>query len=75
MILFVVSTVLLVTVHLLALLISTCILPYMDAVANIDSHSFESPHIKMNFIVEMAWAFSTVLGITHYTFLLWVIFW
>lgn len=64
---FAVCTVLLIAVHMLALMISTCILPNVEAVANlhIQSHNtvFESPHTKMSTIIEMAWAFSTVLGI------------
>ncbi len=62
-----VCTVLLIAVHMLALMISTCILPNVEAVANLHYQTqktvFESPHMKMNFIVELAWAFSTVLGI------------
>ena len=58
---------LLIAVHMLALMISTCILPNVEAVANLHFQTsktvFESPHMKMNAIVELAWAFSTVLGI------------
>jgi len=64
---FVVCTVLLIAVHMLALMISTCILPNVEAVANLHYQTqktvFESPHMKMNLIVELAWGFSTVLGI------------
>eukprot|EP00095_Tigriopus_kingsejongensis_P011498 maker-scaffold56_size446035-snap-gene-3.27 protein:Tk11498 transcript:maker-scaffold56_size446035-snap-gene-3.27-mRNA-1 annotation:"calcium release-activated calcium channel protein 1-like" len=67
LILFVVCTVLLIAVHMLALMISTCILPNVEAVANLHYQTqktvFESPHMKMNLIVELAWAFSTVIGI------------
>lgn len=67
MILFAVSTVLLIAVHMLALMISTCVLPNVEAVANLHFQTqktvFESPHGTMNFIVELAWGFSTVLGI------------
>ena len=59
-------TVLLIAVHMLALMISTCILPNVEAVANLHFQTsktvFESPHMKMNAIVELAWGFSTVLG-------------
>ena len=58
---------LLIAVHMLALMISTCILPNVEAVANLHFQTsktvFESPHMKMNAIVELAWGFSTVLGI------------
>lgn len=64
---FAVCTVLLIAVHMLALMISTCILPNVEAVANLHFQTqktvFESPHMKMSFIVELAWGFSTVLGI------------
>jgi len=60
-------TVLLIAVHMLALMISTCILPNVEAVANLHFQTsktvHESPHMKMNAIVELAWGFSTVLGI------------
>ena len=60
-------TVLLIAVHMLALMISTCILPHTEAVSNLHLQTphtvHESPHIKMSIIVELAWAFSTVLGI------------
>lgn len=63
---FAVCTVLLIAVHMLALMISTCILPNVEAVANLHFQTqktvFESPHMKMSFIVELAWGFSTVLG-------------
>jgi calcium release-activated calcium channel protein 1 len=63
---FTICTVLLIAVHMLALMISTCILPNVEAVANLhyQTHKtvLESPHLTMTFIVELAWAFSTVLG-------------
>jgi len=64
---FAVVTTLLIAVHMLALMISTCILPNVEAVANLhlQTHStvLESPHTKMSKIIELAWGFSTVLGI------------
>jgi len=67
MITFAVSTVLLIAVHMLALMISTCVLPNVEAVANLHFQTqktvFESPHSTMSFIVELAWGFSTVIGI------------
>lgn len=64
---FAVCTVLLIAVHMLALMISTCILPNVEAISNLHYQTpktvFESPHTKMTIIIELAWAFSTVLGI------------
>lgn len=64
---FAITTVLLISVHMLALMISTCILPNVEAIANLPYQKqktvFESPHLSMNSIVDVAWWFSTVLGI------------
>ncbi|CAL1543943.1 unnamed protein product [Lymnaea stagnalis] len=58
-------TTLLVVVHLMALMISTCILPNIEAVSNVHSVQAvnESPHDEMRVCVEMAWVCSTGLGI------------
>jgi calcium release-activated calcium channel protein 1 len=64
---FAVCTVLLISVHMLALMISTCILPNVEAVSNLHLQTTntvnESPHTKMKLIIELAWGFSTVIGI------------
>ena len=48
-------------------MISTCILPHVEAVANLHlltpSTVFQSPHVKMSKIIDLAWGFSTVLGV------------
>uniref|UniRef100_A0A2L2YQR7 Calcium release-activated calcium channel protein 1 n=2 Tax=Parasteatoda tepidariorum TaxID=114398 RepID=A0A2L2YQR7_PARTP len=60
---FCVCTTLLVAVHMLALLISTCILPHIEAVTSMPCSISESPHEKLHWYIETAWAFSTVFGI------------
>ncbi|XP_049804280.1 calcium release-activated calcium channel protein 1-like isoform X1 [Schistocerca nitens] len=66
-IVFTVCTTLLVSVHLLALMISTCILPHIETICSSDSKSTtivqESPHERLHWYIEIAWFFSTLLGL------------
>ncbi|XP_076253239.1 calcium release-activated calcium channel protein 1-like isoform X2 [Rhynchophorus ferrugineus] len=65
LVIFAVITTLLVAVHMLALMISTCILPNIETVCSLDSINFvdESPHERLHWYIEIAWAFSTLLGL------------
>lgn len=62
---FAVCTSLVVAVHLVALLVSTCILPHVDAVAESKDESDirNSPHSRLRRFIELAWIFSTGFGI------------
>ncbi|XP_067134343.1 calcium release-activated calcium channel protein 1-like [Centruroides vittatus] len=80
LIIFSICTTLLVSVHLLALMISTCILPNIEAVASINGLATvsESPHDTMHYYIEASWIFSTVFGIflflTEIAILCWIKF-
>ncbi|KAK3742944.1 hypothetical protein QZH41_014190 [Actinostola sp. cb2023] len=63
---FSVVTTILISVHVFALMISVCILPNIESIANLH-HNFDhtvqdSPHDKMHSYIELAWIFSTGLG-------------
>lgn len=74
---FSVCTTLLVSVNMLALLISTCILPNIESVSSIPGISAvsESPHEKLHCYIEIAWAFSTVFGILLFLFEIAILCW
>jgi len=58
---FTVCTTLVVAIHLIALFISTCILPHIDAIANSDDDTelAHSPHVRLHWFIEASWIFST----------------
>lgn len=80
-VIFAVCTTVLVSVHIFALMISTYILPNIDAIAKMEICEWvsESPHERMRGFIEIAWAFSTVLGLFLFllevAILCWVKFW
>ncbi|XP_049824874.1 calcium release-activated calcium channel protein 1 isoform X2 [Aethina tumida] len=80
-VMFAVCTTVLVAVHIFALMISTYILPNIEAIAKLEICEMvdESPHERMRGFIELAWAFSTVLGLFLFlievAILCWVKFW
>nr|CAH8847387.1 unnamed protein product [Trichobilharzia regenti] len=72
---------LLVVVHIMAVMISTCILPHIDSytVPRDGSMTEEAPHNRLRTFVEVAWIFSTVVGIILFLAVVilacWVKFW
>jgi len=87
LVLFAICTTLVVAIHLIALFISTCILPHIEAAAN-DKYDHElcsskaavnrSPHVRLRRYIELAWILSTGVGIllflTQMSVLTWVRF-
>ncbi|XP_018900289.2 uncharacterized protein [Bemisia tabaci] len=80
-IMFSICTTILVAVHIFALMISTYLLPNIDAISKLQSTKLvkESPHERMRGFVELAWTFSTVFGLflflVEVAILCWVKFW
>ncbi|ESN98037.1 hypothetical protein HELRODRAFT_124660, partial [Helobdella robusta] len=63
---FAACTALVVAVYLIALLVSTCILPHLEAVDGVKKHPSalkDSPHVGLHVFIELAWIFSTGIGI------------
>lgn len=83
-----VITTLLVSVHLLALMMSTCILPYIE-VLGVHPHPCdaagaqngaaggggESLVVRMKWYIELSWFFSTVLGLLLFLLEICIVFW
>lgn len=75
----------LVAVHLSAVMIASCILPYIDSIALSETESSDkesiqdSPHDKMHIFIEISWIFSNILGLILFLveiiLLTWVKFW
>uniref|UniRef100_A0A0K0FCP0 Uncharacterized protein n=1 Tax=Strongyloides venezuelensis TaxID=75913 RepID=A0A0K0FCP0_STRVS len=62
-------TILVISVHLIALMISTCLLPYIES----SGCSEDSPHKRLSFYINLAWIFSTCLGLILFILLIAVI--
>ncbi|XP_055346314.1 LOW QUALITY PROTEIN: calcium release-activated calcium channel protein 1-like [Paramacrobiotus metropolitanus] len=60
---FCVCTTLLVACHMLSLMISTCILPNLEAASSTKDSVWESPHERMKYYIEASWICSTLLGL------------
>lgn len=67
LILFSIVTTLLIAVHLFALMISTCLLPNIEAASSISVHDITamkmSPHKRMRRFIEVAWILSIGVGL------------
>ncbi|GAB1861946.1 Calcium release-activated calcium channel protein 1 [Camponotus japonicus] len=80
-VMFAVCTTFLVSVHIFALMISTYLLPNIEAISKLQASRLitESPHERMRGFIELAWAFSTILGLflflVEVAILCWVKFW
>lgn len=76
---FVICTTLLIAVHMLALMIATCILPHIESVIPESSATSVKSQDRLKNYIEMAWFFSTTLGILLFLveidLICWVKFW
>lgn len=80
---FVICTTLLIAVHMLALMIATCILPHIESVAIIpgtnEYSANDGTHDRLKNYIEMSWFFSTTIGIflflVEIDLICWVKFW
>ncbi|CEF60003.1 Calcium release-activated calcium channel protein 1 [Strongyloides ratti] len=64
-----ITTILVISVHLLALMISTCLLPYIESTGCCE----DSPHKRLSFYINLAWIFSTCLGLILFIVLIAII--
>lgn len=80
---FVICTTLLIAVHMLALMIATCILPHIESVAimpgTTEYSANDGTHDRLRNYIEMSWFFSTTIGIflflVEIDLICWVKFW
>lgn len=80
---FVICTTLLIAVHMLSLMIATCILPHIESVAiipgTLEYSANDGAHDRMKNYIETSWFFSTTVGIflflVEIDLICWVKFW
>lgn len=80
---FVICTTLLIAVHMLSLMIATCILPHIESVAIIpgttEYSANDGTHDRLKNYIETSWFFSTTIGIflflVEIDLICWVKFW
>lgn len=80
---FVICTTLLIAVHMLSLMIATCILPHIESVAiipgTVEYSANDGAHDRMKNYIETSWFFSTTVGIflflVEIDLICWVKFW
>ncbi|GAU97181.1 hypothetical protein RvY_08524 [Ramazzottius varieornatus] len=60
---FCICTTLLVAVHMLSLMISTCILPNLEAACSSRDAIEHSSHVQMRYYIEASWICSTLIGL------------
>ncbi|KAE9553380.1 hypothetical protein FO519_003390 [Halicephalobus sp. NKZ332] len=65
-----VVTTLLVSVHLIALMMSTCLLPHIEA----NGCTQDSPHNRLHFYIELSWLLSICIGLLLFLLEIGVIF-
>lgn len=66
---FVITTALLVGTSMMAVMISTCILPHIQAVAKMSNVSLvgQSPHERMTFLVDLSWVLANTASLFFFT--------
>ncbi|XP_026464562.1 calcium release-activated calcium channel protein 1-like [Ctenocephalides felis] len=78
---FAVTTTILVSVHIFALMVSTYVLPHLDLATKLSNESAltDCPHYKLKSYIDLAWVLSTFLGLILFlmeiAILCWVKFW
>jgi len=64
---FTITTALLVCTTMMAIMISTCILPHIEVVAKMKSKPNESPHDRMMWYIDLSWVLANSIAIFLFT--------